>query len=171
MDAADISLACVQILAVIVAGLWTYLRFIRGRVYYLRADVKVSCDLLSAGDNDEALRIRVAVTNVGDSKIALEPDSSRVFVAFLPAVLAMSVISTTQPGAWQPLPGGNVSMLPEQAELEAREGARDEILVPLPPRASTGDARAYRVTATIAAPGKRRSQVWLDRCIVTTDWT
>lgn len=171
MDAADITLACVQILALVVAGSWTYLRFIRGRVYYLRADVKVSCDLLSAGDNDKALRIRVAVTNMGDSKITLETASSRVFIAFLPAALAISAISSTRLDAWQPLPGGNISMLSEQANLEAREGVRDEILVPLPPPASTGHARAYRVIATVSAPAKKqRSQVWLDRCVVTTDW-
>jgi hypothetical protein len=171
-DVADIALACVQILAVIVAGIWTYLRFIRGRVYYLRADVKVSCDLLSAGANDKALRIRVAVTNVGDSNITLTQESSRVFVTFLPAAMAMSAVSSTRLDAWQPLPGGNVGMLSEQADLEAREAVRDEILVPLPPAASSGYPRAYRITATIAAPAKKnRRQVWLDRCVVTTDWT
>ena len=87
------------------------MRFIRGRVYYLRADVKVSCDLLSAAANDKALRIRVAVTNVGDSKITLTQESSRVFVAFLPAAMAMSAVSSTRLDAWQPLPAGNVGML------------------------------------------------------------
>jgi hypothetical protein len=171
-DVAAIAWEAVQIVGVIVAALWAYWRFIRGRVFHLRADVQVSCELLGAGPNDRALRVQVVVSNVGDSKLALLPGSSRVDVAFLPAAMAVSAVTSTRPDAWQSLSGGDLVVLPEQEALEAREAVRDEILVPLPPAASSGYPWAYRVTATVASPSKNRgSLVWIGRSIVTTDWS
>jgi hypothetical protein len=88
----------VTALAVIVAGLWAYLRFMRGRTFRQRAEVTLLGQWHNVGKR-YLLKVHITLKNVGSSKIVLRQEGTGLKVSTL------SAHQKSVPGsvAWTPL--------------------------------------------------------------------
>lgn len=72
----------VTAIALIVGGMWAYHKFVRGRVYQPRSAVEVKAQWHVLDEVGDVLQVRIAVTNIGASKLTLVPAETGVQVDF-----------------------------------------------------------------------------------------
>jgi hypothetical protein len=164
---AEIADHLVTSLAILVGGMWAYLKFVRGRTFAHRAELEVSGALFGHG-GDRIVRATVRVKNTGLSKLPLKPDGKVVY---------LHGISAT---GWAP--EGNVEweklaitpVLGGLAWIEAHESVSDEALIPVPAR-DRGDARWLALRLEAQVWGRRRSgrggPRWMAATIVPVEIT
>lgn len=69
----------VQAIAVLVAGLWTYLHFIRGRTFTNRLDLSLSVEKVRSGSK-LYLKLALKAANTGRSKISFDRENSVIYI-------------------------------------------------------------------------------------------
>jgi hypothetical protein len=79
----------VTALAVIIGGIWAYRKFIRGRTFKPRVSVDMCAQWHFLAGVGHVLRVRIRVTNIGASKLALTSRGTGLTVGF-PAAMQTS---------------------------------------------------------------------------------
>lgn len=139
----------VQAVAVVVAAIWAYYKFARGRTFAFRAELTVTGSLLAAG-HQRALQVTARFRNRGASRIPLRSKG----------VLAYRAL----PDAWEENKDlrweevGTGYMFAAHEALEPQETILDEILVKLPDDDAMGETpHAYRVECRVYAAKPKRA--------------
>lgn len=129
----------IQAAAILLAGGWAYLKFVRGRTFAQRAELDIDGELLSIEDR-RAIRAQITLCNTGSSRIPL-----RATVVYISAVNADDWNGTDKV-TWTALRADPV--FTEHTTIEAREKLSDQVLIPLPD--GTGaEILAYRIELRI----------------------
>jgi hypothetical protein len=164
---AEIADHTVTALAILVGGLWAYLKFVRGRTFAHRAELDVSGTLFGYG-GDRIVRAAVRVKNTGLSKLHLKPNGKVVYLHGIAAT------------GWAP--EGNVEwekltitrILGGVAWIEAHESVSDEALIPVP-TGDRGDEQWLALRLEAQVWGRRRrgreGQRWMATVIVPVEIT
>jgi hypothetical protein len=174
----------VQMLAIILGGTWAYLKFVRGRTFKPRGELKID-GALRIFDEDPALLVQTTFTNAGLSRILLPPNQAFLLVDWLPS-------GYWGPGAvvWEPVMMPSTSRedeyaasLPDDTDsvelmasvfdrdrsVEPGEVITDHQLVIIPSDESAGFPLAFRVRAIVASRRRfmrRSSPAWTTSMIV-----
>lgn len=137
----------IQAVAILVAGGWAYMKFVRGRTFRGRVRLELEARRWSS-EHREAVLVDVAMTNEGLSRI----DLSREWEKFVrvDALVAddwwpdLNVDwERSEPVMMTPLFG-------QHEWIEPHETIKDELLVPL--GAAASGVLAYRIRARVLAP-------------------
>jgi len=165
----------VQVAAVLAGGGWAYLKFVRGRTFHYRGELRASVDGFTF-EGETALRVRVSFKNTGLSRIQFPADNP-------PRALVSQLTSggwSDGPAMW--FPSESIEETTEAAEatrsmlvlrqhgwVEPGETIEDEqLFVPIVDE-SAGVTLAFRVRATLYSSEGRlrrvlaRSWRWLPR--------
>jgi hypothetical protein len=140
--------------AIIVAGIWAFFRFVKGRTFKHKAELTVEGSLLSGRDR-QAISVRVHLRNTGLTKTPLD----RAFVR----VLAM------RPADWESRKWKRlvtVRVFEDHDWIEPQEPIGDELLIPL---SEPTPALAYRLDAVVFPPKRklRRKRIqWTARAVI-----
>lgn len=145
--------------ALLVAGVWTYYLFIKGRVLKCRLEAKVAGELICF-NTKRYICISAELTNVGSSKVEIPREGLYLDVFAQGAhpeisaedAASVKVLSTK----WEPLLPFDV--LTRHEWIEPTETIRDQVLVEI----LTSDSVAYRIDFVIYASGMR----WMATSIV-----
>jgi hypothetical protein len=144
----------VRIAAIVIGGLWTYLKFIRGRIYRPRLKPSVSGRIVIVS-GQPYLIVSIGVENVGSSKVEISQKGTglRLFSPELtPAAAPPSQIG------WMHL--GTFSVFEKHGWIESGECIQDELLISLQQVAS-----AFKLEFRLVAKGIE----WQSRAIVESD--
>lgn len=148
--------------ALVVAGVWTYYLFVKGRAFKSRLEPKVTGELLRI-DTKRYIRISAELTNVGSSKVEITREGLYLDVFAQRArreispehAASLKVLSTR----WdEPL---LFHVLTRHDWIEPTETIRDQVLVEI----LTSDIVAYRIDFVIFASGMR----WTTTSIVVSE--
>ena len=146
--------------ALVVAGVWSYYLFIKGRALKSRLEPKVAGEIISI-ETKKYIRISAELTNVGSSKVEITREglfldvfAQRAHPEISPEDAARLKVLSTQ---WEePLP---FYVLTRHEWIEPTETIRDQVLVEI----LTSDSVAYRIDFVIFASGLR----WTTTSIVS----
>ncbi|MBS0641537.1 MAG: hypothetical protein JSS43_16850 [Proteobacteria bacterium] len=72
-------LTLIQLIAVITAGLWAYMKFVKGRIFYPRLEVSISGTAVLRGDFTTLMAV-LKVKNVGLSRIDIRQEGTALRV-------------------------------------------------------------------------------------------
>jgi hypothetical protein len=130
--------------AVVIGGLWAYLKFVRGRIFARRAELQLAV-LPSLSPVQPSLKVTVTMRNTGASAIRF--GSQPRYVETFAVTAADWPIDTNV--IW----GKSLSLtkvFSDHEWIESSEVITESVLVPLPPR-EVGDGAwvAFRVTVTV----------------------
>lgn len=182
-----------QVLAIGLAGLWTYLKFIRGRTFRVRGELEVTGRLFTF-DDESALVVKVTFKNTGLSRISVRADHP-------PYVLVTRVETggwreggvTWTPSDFMPADPGwrqgdneqealsptpelvrsTATMLTRHRWIEPGEMIQDEQIVVPFSETDAGFVVAYRVQAVFYATEgwhRRRPILWTAYAVVPGIW-
>jgi hypothetical protein len=146
-DVAGIVGSIVQATALVVAGVWAYYWFVRGRTFFSRVDWSIELHEVTAGGRT-LIHVRVSLRNAGASRLVLHDPAVVRRVAFLPP----TAVVLTGRSRWQTVPPaeGSVAGLFEwQESIEPGETVQDETLIPVPSLPDEAKPLAWRVTMTL----------------------
>jgi hypothetical protein len=131
-----------QAVALVIGGFWAYWKFLRGRTFRNRAELRVTASILVA-NGDAALRVTASMRNTGLSRLPLLAGEKAVLVDWLPrARWTLSKRSVY----WGNAEGlRRVVVFKDHAELEPGELIADELLIPVPSPRADEAPMAYRV--------------------------
>jgi hypothetical protein len=122
----DLVQALVTTVGFVLAGVWTYVKFIKGREFRPHVEITVNADWL--GDaGDVGLRLRVQLKNIGTAKVQLTQRGTGVMVS-RPADRQPSPPAMTQ---WTDL--GVFEVFTKHEWIEPGETIGDDLLLRLPP--------------------------------------
>lgn len=144
----------VKIAAIVIGGVWTYLKFIRGRIYRPRLRLSVS-GRIAMVEGQQHLVVNLTMENVGSSKVDIGEEGTGLRL-FSPA-LTPAVVPPDQT-VWMRL--GSFSVFEKPGWLETGESIQDQLLIALPPGGSVFKLE-FRVVA--------RKIEWHARAIVESD--
>jgi hypothetical protein len=113
----------VKIAAVVIGGVWAYLKFIRGRVYRPRLEPSVSGRIAHV-DGHPHLVVSLSMENVGSSKVDIDQKGTGLRL-FSPELTPIAT-PPTQVG-WMRL--GTFSVFEKHGWIESGECIRDELLI------------------------------------------
>lgn len=179
----------VQILAILLGGLWTYLKFVRGRTFRRRGELDVTGQLYTF-DDEPALVVKVTFKNTGLSRIKVPEDQPpHVLVTHVEtggwregaATWSPPDFTSVTPGqhkdAAPPVPPDSVrstaTMLTRHQWVEPGETIADEQVVVPPAEQGARFAVAYRIQAILStAEGwlGRRPIFWTAYAVVPGVW-
>jgi hypothetical protein len=149
--------------AVVIGGIWAYLKFIRGRTFAYRAELGISSSLQQSTD---CLYLSVAITfrNTGLSKIPLNKDMKVVrLFSIVDAVDRNLSVSR-----WKRI--FTLPILDEHDWVEAQESVTDSVIYSLQGSGGKDSAHvAYQVEALIGARRRRitrKGERWQARAVV-----
>jgi hypothetical protein len=132
--------ALIQALAILVGGVWAYYKFVRGRTFAPRAEVRVHGKLLADGST-RGISVAASLQNPGETRLPIRA----------PIVTADAVLQDGwgAPPKWKEV--GFAPIFAEHHRIEARETITDETVIPLPDRDGTPDLEflAYRVECAV----------------------
>jgi hypothetical protein len=126
--------------AIIIAGVWAFFRFVKGRTLKHKGELTVEGSLLRSADR-RAIRVRVHMRNTGLTKTPIENAYVRV--------------QAMRPTGWDEREWRRITtvkVFEDHDWIEPQEPIGDELLIPL-----TGGkpALAYRLDAVVLPPKKR----------------
>lgn len=121
--------------AVVIGGLWTYFKFLRGRTFHPRLAVRLDGEWRRL-EGADVLHVRVTVTNIGATKVALNQFGSGLEIGFPASVQDGDEVS------WKKIPQGGhgpdeqpparvFSVLTEHEWIEPGETVCDDLLLNL----------------------------------------
>ena len=122
---ADIVSASITAFAVIVGGLWTYRKFVKGRTFKPRLDVTM-VGSWQVADGRNLLQCRVTVKNIGASKITIVQPGTGLSVSRLAASKHLNGAHSAE---WTEL--GIFEILVDHKWIEPGETVRDQVLLDL----------------------------------------
>jgi hypothetical protein len=111
-------------LAVIVGGTWAYFKFARGRTLRPKLSIEMSGQWLKAG-RKHWLQVRIKVTNIGTSKVALEQEGTWLEVK----ALAANQSSPPDYADWNS--AEKYEVLDDHAWIEPGETVSDDLMLNL----------------------------------------
>jgi hypothetical protein len=141
----------IRIVAVIVAAVWAYMKFVKGRVFRSRLEAHVSGDMVVRDDN-ATLAISIKCKNVGLSRVDIRSKGSGLRVSAAEMVVPKTMISAE----WRHL--GTFPILEHHEWIEPGETVGEDRLAVLPKEISG----SILLEAHIASAGT----VWIATCIV-----
>jgi hypothetical protein len=118
----------VKIAAIVIGGTWTYLKFIRGRIYRPRLKASVSGRIVSV-DGQPHLVVDLGMENVGSSKVEVRQEGTAL------QVFSPDLNSTAAPPdqiGWMRL--GTFAVFEKHGWIENGESIQDRLLIRLPPK-------------------------------------
>ena len=126
---ADIGQALVTTVGFVIAGIWTYFRFIKGREFRPHVEITVDADWLGEA-GELGLRLRIELKNIGSAKVQLVQRGTGVMVS-RPADRQDAPPAVTQ---WTDL--GVYEVFTKHEWIEPGETIGDDLLLrlPLPPQ-------------------------------------
>ena len=156
-----------QVAAITVGALWAYFKYLRGRTFRPRAQIRLEASLCSQGAQ-RFLLARVSMENHGLSYVRLESGLRVLFVD--------EARTSTVPGVamgWQTDPPFFVvdDLFREDEGLEPGETLKEDVLVPLE-APSMGAPPAYRVRVFVRSPPpllRKNGVRWAANTIVLTE--
>jgi hypothetical protein len=141
------ALALVQIAAIVIAALWAYYKFFRGRIFHKRAEPTVEGTLVCAGEA-YGVRVKLALKNTGSSDIPLR--------VTLLTLAAHEVGDVDEKGhlRWREIARAHAFRSddgePDHVEIESQETITDEVLIPIGPDDTPDfDVFAYRIVCQV----------------------
>jgi hypothetical protein len=142
--------ALIQAFAILLGGAWAYYKFVRGRTFASRAEVRVRGKLLTFG-RERGISVAATLHNPGETRLPIRA----------PSVTAQAVLEE----GWRAPPNwtrvGIAPIFADHHWIEAKETITDETVIPLPTRDGThAEFLAYRVECV----------VFEDRRAVAGDW-
>jgi hypothetical protein len=147
--------------ALVVAGVWTYYLFIKGRALKSRLEPRVAGEIISI-DTKKYIRISAELTNVGSSKVEITREglyldvfAQRAHRQISPENAAKLKVLSTR---WEE-PPSLFYVLTRHEWIEPTETIRDQVLVEV----LTSDSVAFRIDFVIFASGMR----WTTTSIVS----
>jgi len=137
---------CIQAAAIVVGGVWAYLKYGRGQPFISRAEIQIQATTLKLADRI-AIRLEAEFRNVGACRTNLRESTAEVFGA------------TRSSPRDQPIDWGEallaVPILDNEEWVEAGETVRDQVLISVPDKDGTGDAYiAYQVKCDVLECGQ-----------------
>ncbi len=144
----------VRIAAIVIGGFWTYLKFIRGRIYRPRLKPSVSGRMVIVS-GQPYLIVSIGVENVGSSKVEISQKGTGLRL-FSPE-LTPAATPPSQVG-WMHL--GTFSVFEKHGWIETGECIQDELLISLQQVAS-----AFKLEFRLVAKGIE----WQSRATVESD--
>lgn len=117
----------IRIAATILAGIWAYFKFVRGRIYRPRLEPSVSGKSFWR-DQKHYLIISTRLKNVGSSKISIDKETSGVRV-----FLCDAFTQTTPPDEAEWVRVATFPVFEQHGWIESSELIEDQRLVVLPP--------------------------------------
>lgn len=144
----------VRIAAIVIGGVWTYLKFIRGRIYRPRLKPSVSGRIVIVS-GQPYLIVSIGVENVGSSKVEISQKGTGLRL-FSPE-LTPAATPPSQVG-WMHL--GTFPVFEKHGWIETGECIQDELLISLQQVAS-----AFKLEFRLVA---KRIE-WQSRAIVESD--
>jgi hypothetical protein len=143
----------VQALALVIAGVWAYYRFAKGRGFFARADFSIELRRLHLPDRD-LIQVKAVLRNAGGAELLLAERPVIQRLSFLPATGAV----LGSPPSWHQVPppdGHAAELFAGHRMIEPAETVRDETLIPLPNLGPAAQPLAWRVGLELQI--KRRS--------------
>jgi len=126
--------------AVVLAGVWTYARFMKGRTFTARADVTIQIVGLVRAHGEAFANLRISISNVGNTKLTV-PTSGAVVRVFSASVLDLHAMTEDQPRSpWPEHAAASIEVLGSGSEGRVIE-----------PGEVQSDARTARVPSTAIA--------------------
>jgi hypothetical protein len=167
-DAVGAIAAIVQMLAVVTAGAWAYLKFARGRTFNHRGALEAHADLVFCG-GEPALKVSVTFHNMGLSPIAFSEDTRMLYIH--------AVTRENWPLAANIDWGRHLKVVPifqSDDVVDGQEAIVEEILVALPREEDVKDMPvAYRVNCRVGRRLTRKTRaaqrdpaVWSSQIVV-----
>jgi hypothetical protein len=144
----------VEIAAIIVGAIWTYLNYFRRRTYRRRLEPTVKTERIHAQGRD-LLNIKVILKNVGLSKVPIDQDGTSVIVR---AARIQRAPESPMGVGWSD-DAVVFSIFKDHAWIEPGEPIWDELLVELPANA----APAYNIEVKV-----RSAKIWWTARTVST---
>lgn len=139
--------SAVQAAAIIVAGVWAYYKFIRGRTFHRRAQLGTTPALLHS---PPSVRVKASLQNTGAADIPLRAKTIRI------ASFEHGDVDDKGRPNWREIAHGPV--FTEHEWLESQETVTDDVLIPLPE--IDRDLKALLVTCIVY---EQRKQRWYKR--------
>lgn len=139
-----------QVSAIIIGGLWAYLKFVRGRTFRYRGELSVTAKHYTFED-EPAIWAEVRFKNAGLSRIPLAELGAQVALTWLPSGRwghGPAVWSVEDNSDWAP----STAVLLEHEAVEPGEEVSDEQLIVPSVDLEAGLPIAYRIKATITSP-------------------
>jgi len=133
----------VQAIALLVAGVWAYYRFAKGRGFFARADFSIELRRVRPGERD-LIQVEAVVKNAGGSELLLANPAVIQRLSFLSASGAV----LGSPPNWHQVPppdGHAAELFTGHRMIEPAETVRDETLIPLPNLGLAAQPLAWRV--------------------------
>jgi hypothetical protein len=133
----------VQAGAIVAAGGWAYLKYLKGQPFSSRAQLSVAATMVELGDL-RALSVQVELRNVGERRMDLGEKTVSVYG------VTRENWTSSEPVQWG-APLAELPTLDPEEWVEPQEGLSDELLVPVPQTLDTGpDAiLAYKVVVDV----------------------
>jgi hypothetical protein len=144
----------VRIAATLLAGVWAYFKFIRGRIYRPRLEPSVSGQTF-VRDEKHYLIIFARLKNVGAAKLSIDKETSGVRV-----FLCDSFTQTTPPDEPEWVRVATFGVFEQHGWIESSELIEDQLLVVLPP---------HQIAAKVELRIVARGINWYARTIVKID--
>lgn len=146
-DAVEILESIFTIIAILIGGVWTYLNFVRRRIYTQRLELHVNGKVINFNDK-KLLFVQMSIRNSGLSKVLLHHETSTLAIYNYPRWHYQPIIHMA---VWQDPP----IMLPifhDHNWIESSEVIEEKLLIPL----TVDDDLAWKVQLVVAS--KRRFQ-------------
>lgn len=115
----------VRILALVVAGIWAYVKFVKGRVFRPRLEIGVVGAAISKRDHT-ALRISVSAKNVGLARVDISPEGTALRVSVAKEIVPAAILTAQ----WEHQ--GTFSIFAEHGWIEPGETISEDQLLMLP---------------------------------------
>ena len=114
--------SAVQVAAILVAGIWAYYKFVRGRTFHRRAEIDTTPSLL--GDSPPSVRVKASLRNTGAADIPLRAKTIRV------STFERTAVDDKNRPNWHEIAHGSV--FTDHERLESQETITDDVVIPLP---------------------------------------
>jgi len=138
----------VAVAAIVIGAAWGYYKFVRGRTFHRRAELRLQGELVRRGTFN-AVRVQPTLTNTGGSDIPLRAKIARIY-----AFAEHDVDSRGRPN-WDEV--ASVPFFQDHEHVESQETIADDVLVAVPREVSGASAMALKVSAFVyerrAKPG------------------
>jgi hypothetical protein len=137
----------VQMLAIAVAALWGYYKFVRGRTFHRRAEVGLNASLLGS-DSSWAIYAQATLENTGGSDIPLRAKAVKI------RSFRRGDLDERGRPQWR-----DTAIAPVFADhewIESQEAIADDVLVPLRAEDSDRAVLAFRVTCVVYERRRRK---------------
>jgi len=124
----DVIQKIISILAIIAGGLFTYYKFIKGRVYRSRLEPDITGEIIQINDI-YYLKIIVSIKNIGISKILINKEGTAISKYFNRTIVENTQLNKVE---WDETKFVSFDVFIDHSTLESGEYIGDNLLIILP---------------------------------------